>query len=129
MFVGEEADGRVIEIESRDVVFLEDDYPTKGEIEKNFQFYEMEDPDNGVPSHSVEGLEETLNLLENSGSNFMPDPTLVEQDHEKSQPRQSTRERISRRLFEIEGKAFMIAPHDCKTLLFMRLYMVSKIEM
>ena len=78
MFVGEEADGRVTEIESRDVVFLEKDYPTRGEIEKDFQFYEMEDPDNGAPSHSVEGLEETLNLPENSGSDFVPDPTLVE---------------------------------------------------
>ena len=112
MFVGEEADGRVTEFESRDVVFLEEDYPTRGEIEKDFQFYEMEDPDNGAPSYSVKGLEETLNLLENSGSDFVPDPTLVEQDHEKSQPRQSTRERIPRRRFEIEGEAFMIAPHD-----------------
>ena len=42
----------------------------------------------------------------------MPDPTPMEQDHEKSQPRQSTRERIPRRRFEIKGEAFMIAPHD-----------------
>ena len=97
VFVGEEADGRVTEIESRDVVFLEEDYPTRGEIEKDFQFYEMEDPDNGASSHSVEGLKETLNLSENSESDFVPDLTFVEQDHEKSQPRQSTHERIPRR--------------------------------
>ena len=42
----------------------------------------------------------------------MSDPTLMEQDHEKSQPHQSTRERIPRRRFEIEGEAFMIASHD-----------------
>ena len=66
------------EFESRDVVFLEEDYPTRNEIEKDFQFYEMEDQDNGVSSHSVEGLEETLNLPENSESDFVPDPTLVE---------------------------------------------------
>ena len=112
MFVGEEADRRVTEFESRDVVFLEKDYPTRGEIEKNFQFYEMEDPNNGAPSHSVEGLEETFNFPENSGSDLVPDPTPMEQDHEKSQPRQSTRERIPRRQFEIEREAFMIAPHD-----------------
>ena len=112
--IGEEADGRVTKFESRDVVFLEEDYPTRGEIEKDFQFYEMEDPDNGAPSHSVEGLEETFNLPENSGSDLVPDPTPVEQDHEKSQPRQSTRERIPRRRFEIEGEVFMIAPHDDK---------------
>ena len=65
MFVGEEADGRVTEFESRDVIFLEEDYSTRGEIEKDFQFYEMEDPDYGAPSHSIEELEETLNPLEN----------------------------------------------------------------
>ena len=42
----------------------------------------------------------------------MPDPTPLEQDHEKSQPRQSTRERISRCQFEIEGETFMTASHD-----------------
>ena len=50
--------------------------------------------------------------LRRSGSYFVTDPTPVEQDHEKSQPRQSTHERIPRRRFEIEGEAFMIAPHD-----------------
>ena len=83
----------------------------KGGIDKDFQFYEMEDPDNGAPSHSVEGLEETLNLSKNSGSDFVPDLTPLEQDHEKSQPRQSTRERIPRHRFEIEEEAF----DDCST--------------
>ena len=72
----------------------------------------MKDPDYGAPSHLVEELEKTLNPLENSGSDYVPDPTPMEQDHKKSQPRQSTRERISRRRFEIEGEAFMIAIHD-----------------
>ena len=56
VFVGEEADGRVTEIESRDVIFLEEDYLTRGEIEFFFQFYEMEDLDYGAPSHLIEGL-------------------------------------------------------------------------
>ena len=36
VFVGEEVDGRVTKFELRDVVFLEEDYPTKGEIDKDF---------------------------------------------------------------------------------------------
>ena len=40
VFIGEESDGRVTEIKSRDVVFLEEDYPTRVEIDKDFQFYE-----------------------------------------------------------------------------------------
>ena len=72
----------------------------------------MEDPDNGAPSHSVEGLKETLNPFENSESAYMPDPTLMEQDHEQSQPRQSTHKRIPLGRFEIERETFMIASHD-----------------
>ena len=56
----------------------------------------MEDSDYGAPSHLVEGLEETFNPFENNESNYMPNPTSMEQDHEKSQSRQSTRERIPR---------------------------------
>ena len=53
MFIGEEADKRVTEFESRDVIFLEENYLKRGEIEKDFQFYEMEDPDNSAPSYSI----------------------------------------------------------------------------
>ena len=36
VFVGEKVDRRVTEFKSRDVVFLEDDYPIRNEIEKDF---------------------------------------------------------------------------------------------
>ena len=36
VFVGEKVDGRVTKFESRDVVFLEEDYPTRDEIDKDF---------------------------------------------------------------------------------------------
>ena len=45
VFVSEEVDGRVKEFKSQDVVFLEEDYSTRGEIDKDFQFYKMKDPD------------------------------------------------------------------------------------
>ena len=69
----------------------------------------MEDQEYGTPSHSIEELEEALNPLGNGRSAFVPDSTLIEQDHEQSQPRQSTREQIPRRRFEIEGGSI----HDC----------------
>ena len=78
VFLGEEVDERMTKFESQDVVFLEEYYPIRGEIDKDFQFYEMEDSDYDAPSHSVEGLEETLNLLKNSGNDYMPDLTLME---------------------------------------------------
>ena len=42
----------------------------------------------------------------------MLDSTPMEQNHKQFQPHQSTHERIPCRRFEIEGEAFMIAPHD-----------------
>ena len=74
----------------------------------------------------VEGLEETLNHSKNSGSDYVINPTLMEQDNEKSQSRQSTRERIPRRRFEIE---FMIAPQMKKSLkMLTRLCLVLKLR-
>jgi hypothetical protein len=112
VFIGEKADGRVTEIESRDVVFLEKVFPKTGEVEKDFQLYEMKNLDYGETSHSVEDLDETFNPLRNTGSDILSIPSLMEQDHEQSLPRRSIREPIPRRRFEIEGEAFMIAPQD-----------------
>jgi hypothetical protein len=73
----------------------------------------MENLDYGATNHSVEGLDETFNPSKNSGSDILSIPTLMEQDHEQSQPRRSIREPIPRRQFDIEGEAFIIAPqHD-----------------
>ena len=49
-----------------------------GEIDKDFQFYKMEDPNNGTPSHSVEELEKTHNLLKNNGSDYVLDLNPME---------------------------------------------------
>ena len=46
-----------------------------------------------------------------SGSAKLSDFDPMEQDHEKSQPRRSNREKVPCRRFEIEREAFMIA-HD-----------------
>lgn len=47
VFIEKMANGSWTEIESRDVIFLEIDFPCKGEINKDFQSFEMEDPDIG----------------------------------------------------------------------------------
>jgi len=60
----------VTDIESRDVVFLEKDFPMTGEVNKVFELYEMANLDYGATSHSVEDLEATLNPPGNSGHDF-----------------------------------------------------------
>ena len=44
VFIGEHEDGTVTELESRDVTFLEDDFPRTGEIDRDLHLYEMIDP-------------------------------------------------------------------------------------
>ena len=72
----------------------------------------MENLDYGVTGHSTKDLDETFNPPRNSESDILSIPTLMEQDHEQSQPRRSIREPIPRHWFEIEGETFMIAPQD-----------------
>ena len=44
VFLGEDMIGRVIEIESRDVIFLEKDFLKRGDINRDFRLFEMEGP-------------------------------------------------------------------------------------
>ena len=96
---------------------MEEDFPGRGEIDRDTHFYEMEDPEvnEGVRiiDSKLAGLDNIVNLtsLEMSGSDNFPDHVPMEQDHEQYQPRSSNCERIPRRRFEIEREAFMIA-HD-----------------
>jgi len=86
----------VTEIESHDVVFLEKNLLTTCNVNKDFQLYEMKNPNYKATSYSVKDLEETLNPPGNSGSAILYILTLSEQDHEQSQPHRSIREPIPR---------------------------------
>ena len=43
VFISEHEDGTVVDLESRCVTFLEDNFPYPGEIYKDLHFYEMMD--------------------------------------------------------------------------------------
>ena len=43
MFIGEHNSGSLTEFESRDVTFLENDFPQQGDINKDLSFYETMD--------------------------------------------------------------------------------------
>ena len=58
MFIWENDDGSITEIESWDVDFLEKDFPNRGEVRKEIDLYEIEDPDIGAPSSSNENVKE-----------------------------------------------------------------------
>ena len=117
IFLSEDINGNVIEIESLDVVFLEKDFLGRGEKDRDTHFYEMEDP---MVGEGVRIIDSTLTVLDNiesltpleaSGNHNLLDHVPMEKDHDQPQPRHSNHERIPRRHFEIEGECFMI-DHD-----------------
>ena len=110
--------GGVTEFESHDVIFLEEDFPKRGEINGDFQLYETEDPkeSGGIRQIDLAPIEQDsmgyCAPLDGSGSEKLSDFDPMEQDHEQSQPRRNNREKIPHRQFEIKGEAFMISHEE-----------------
>ena len=50
VFIGENEDGTVTEIESRDATFIETEFPNKGAVDHTVSFYETEEQDNAEPN-------------------------------------------------------------------------------
>ena len=70
MFIGESEDGSTTEIESRDVIFLENDFPKKGEIKESEPLYEMlNSDDQPIPTEIVDDQMNQELIPDPSGSN------------------------------------------------------------
>jgi hypothetical protein len=113
VLIGEQTDGRVTEIESRDMDFIEDEFPTRGEVERNLEFYETMDREEGILGRLVQNEEEIPQTPRDSESDLLPSGSIpFDVDSQQPQPRRSLSRNLPRRHFEIEGEAFMIALHD-----------------
>lgn len=110
MFIGEQVDGSVTEIESRDVNFMESEFPSKGEVDRNFHLYEIKDPDlDATPIQINEEREEILEPQLDSGS------SVPSGSEPQDQPlRKSSRKSIPRYRFEIEGEAYLAIPYEAE---------------
>ena len=113
MLIGEQPDGSVTELDSRDFDFIENEFPNICEVEKNLTLYEMMDQEGGAPSRLAEDKEEIPETPRDSGSDLQPSgSTPLEVDPQQPYPCRSNRENVLRRCFEIEGEAFMIASQN-----------------
>ena len=105
MFIDEHIDGGMIELESRDVTFIEDEFPSKGDIDKSVQIEELEDQDITITPSQISKDQPRSSTTSGSDTNV----GLVPND---LPTRRSNRTIIPRRCFEIEREAFMLAVHD-----------------
>ncbi len=116
---GEHPDGGMTEVLSRDVEFIENEFPSIGEIKKDLQLYELQEdspiiigegggsvPLQGVANDSQESLP--------SGSAPMSGSALPESSPQgpSFQLRRSERGIVPRRRFEIEGDMFLCTSQD-----------------
>jgi hypothetical protein len=79
--IGVQPDGRVIEIESRDVDFIKNEYHSKGVVNKDLEFFQLVDLEGDAPSGLVENEEEISQSPRDNGSDLSPSgSTLLEED-------------------------------------------------
>ena len=105
VFIGEHIDGGMTELESRDVTFIENEFPSKSDIDKSVQIEELEDQDITITPSQISKDQPRSSTTSGSDSNV----GLVPND---LPTRRSNRTIIPRHRFEIEGEAFMLAVHD-----------------
>ncbi|KAK0599320.1 hypothetical protein LWI29_004233 [Acer saccharum] len=127
VLIGENSNGSVTEIESRDVNFLESEFPKRGEVDKDIRFYELDNlikdsnlntplevnadlSGTSVPSGSETPLEVNIDLLGlsvHNGSNDVMETALLDLPF-----RRSNCGNVPCRRFEIKRGAFMVVLHD-----------------
>ncbi|KAL1209598.1 Retrovirus-related Pol polyprotein from transposon TNT 1-94 [Cardamine amara subsp. amara] len=111
VLIVEQTDGSVTEIESRDVTFLENDFPKRGEIDKEFHLRGLIDLTDTPTIQPMKVDASSNELPQLSGRNTLVDNSSMMKLQE-FELRKSNRGKIPRRHFEIEGEAFMVALHD-----------------
>ena len=108
MFIGEHDDETITEIESRDVIFLENEFLSISKFDKDIHLYELNDLE--INETSDLQIKRKLDMSRNSDSSGSQ-PQNGFTPHDNSIQR-SNRMPIPHFRFEIKGEVFMIASHD-----------------
>jgi hypothetical protein len=74
----EHPNGGMIEIESCDIHFIETDFPTIGDANRNLDLYELEEDEGTLPSSSEDGgLVPCPVIAEDNGSGLQPSGSIT----------------------------------------------------
>jgi hypothetical protein len=109
---GEHPNGGMTEIESRDIDFIETDFPNIGEANRDLDLYELEEDEGTLPSSSEGGgLVPRPVIAEDSGSGLQPSGSVT-LDQDSQARRVSRRGHIPRHHFEIEENVVLCDAKD-----------------
>ena len=103
---GEHPDGGKTEVDSRDVDFIENDFPSIGDVNESLDLYEFEEL-SGIPLSLSEGGELVPEITRDSGSHSQPSGSVPLELSEPLELRRSNRGNIPRHHFEIEGDSLL----------------------
>ena len=94
----------MVEVESEDMDFIENEFLTKGRVDKILELYEMIYQKEGAPSKLAKNKEEIIQTPRDSRSNLQPSGNMpLEENSQQSQSRRSKCANIPLLPFEIEG--------------------------
>jgi hypothetical protein len=100
------------EIESHDINFIETDFPSIGDANRDLDLYELEEDEGTLPSSSEGwGLVPRPVIDEDSGSDLQPSGSII-LDQDSQAHRVSSISHIPRHHFEIEGNVLLCDAKD-----------------
>ena len=99
------------EVDSRDVNFIENDFPSISDVNESLDLYELEEL-SGVPLSSSEGGELVPQIARDSGSHSQPSGSVPLELSEPLKLCDSNRGNIPHRHFEIEGDALLCTTNE-----------------
>jgi hypothetical protein len=109
---GEHPNGGMTKIESRNIDFIETDFPSIGDANRDLDLYELEEDEGTLPSSSEGGgLVPRPVIAKDSRSDLQPSGNII-LDQDSQARRVSNRGHIPRRHFEIEGKVLLCDAKD-----------------
>ena len=109
---GKHPNGGMTEIESHDIDFIDTDFPSIGDANRDLDLYKLEEDEGTLPSSSKGGgLVPHPVIAEDSGNGLQPRGSIT-QDQDSQARRVSSRGHIPRRHFEIEGNVLLCNAKD-----------------
>ena len=108
---GEHPDGGKTEVDSHDVDFIENDFPSIRDVNESLDLYDLEEL-SSIPLSSSEGGELVLEIARDSGSHSQSSGSVPLELSEPLELHRSNRGNIPRLHFQIEGDALLCTANE-----------------
>ena len=109
VFIGKNQSGSIIEFETQDVTFLENEFPKRGDVDQDLSLFEMINQDDLLIPSQVEYIHKNVPRSPDPSRNEKEESGLVPPDH---QPQCSSKGQVPCRHFDIDEETLMTILQD-----------------